>query len=56
MFKIKFVYKFLPSFVFYTNRFIPKKFGASTYGIFVFIRPKYKNDEGLLEHELTSID
>jgi hypothetical protein len=43
-------------FVFYTNWFIPARFGATTYGPFVFVRPKYKGtDEGLLQHELTHV-
>jgi hypothetical protein len=43
-------------FVFYTNWFIPARFGADTYGPFVFVRPKYKGtDEGLLQHELTHV-
>lgn len=37
--------------VIYTNKFIPEKFAATTYGPVVLIRPKYKNDKGLLEHE-----
>jgi len=38
-------------FVFYTDRFIPKQFAAYTRGPFIFIRPNYKSDVGLLEHE-----
>jgi hypothetical protein len=41
--------------VFYTNFSIPKKFAAMTRGPFVFIRPNYKHDKGLLEHELIHI-
>lgn len=37
--------------VFYTHRFIAERFGAQTYGPFIFIRPKYSFDTGLLEHE-----
>lgn len=51
--KLKFVYGFLPAIVFYTNKLIPKRFGAYTMGLFIFIRPKYREDRGLLEHELT---
>jgi len=36
--------------IFYTD-FIPKKFAAITIGPFIFIRPAYKNDVGLHEHE-----
>ena len=42
-------------FTFYTDSFIPARFGGTTYGIFVFIRPKYKNDIGMLKHELTHV-
>ena len=38
-------------FVFYTDRVIPKRFGGFTVGPFIFIRPKYREDVGLLEHE-----
>jgi hypothetical protein len=37
--------------VFYTNRFIPKNFAGYTRGPFIFIRPEYRNDAGLLAHE-----
>ena len=52
---VKWVFKVLPAFVFYTDRFVPKRFGGVTYGIFVFIRKKYRNDRGLLEHELVHV-
>jgi len=41
--------------VIYTDRFIPNRFAAYEFGPFVFIRPKYKNDLGLLHHELTHV-
>jgi hypothetical protein len=50
---IKFVYKILPVFVFYTDKFIKPQHGGISLAIFCFIRPKYKSDEGLLQHELT---
>lgn len=37
--------------IFYTNSFIPARFAAATRGPFIFIRPEYKEDKGLLEHE-----
>jgi len=37
--------------IFYTNRFIPKQHQAATRGPVIFIRPEYRNDRGLLEHE-----
>lgn len=39
------------SFIFYTNRFIPKDYAACTRGPCIFIRPEYRGDIGLLEHE-----
>lgn len=39
-------------FTFYTDSFlIGKEFAGCTYGPFIFIRPRYKDDKGLLEHE-----
>lgn len=37
--------------IFYTNKFVPSRFAAVTYGPIILIRPAYKNDIGLLEHE-----
>jgi len=36
---------------FYTNKFIPKRAAACARGPVIFIRPKYRNDIGILEHE-----
>lgn len=36
---------------FYTDKFVQKNHAASTRGCFIFIRPKYKDDFGLHEHE-----
>jgi hypothetical protein len=41
--------------VFYTNRFIPSRFTAYTFGFVVFVRPKAKDNEALLQHELTHV-
>lgn len=41
--------------IFYTNRFIPERFAACTRGPFIFIRPEYRDDIGLLEHEKTHV-
>lgn len=37
--------------VFYTDWFIPARLAACTRGPFIFIRPAYKDDAGLLAHE-----
>lgn len=37
--------------VFYTRRFVPRGFAGCARGPFIFIRPEYRNDRGLLEHE-----
>jgi len=36
---------------FYTNMFVGRGFAGTTYGPFIFIRPEYRDDKGLLEHE-----
>jgi hypothetical protein len=36
---------------FYTNFGIPARFAAYTRGPFIFIRPAYRDDAGLLAHE-----
>ncbi len=41
--------------IFYTDRFIPAQFAACTRGPFIFIRPEYKNDIGLREHEFIHV-
>lgn len=38
---------------FYTDKFIPDFAAACARGPVIFIRPKYKEDKGLLEHEKT---
>ena len=50
-------YKIFPIFVFYTELFVPMGGTSYTFGPFCFIliKPKYRNDEGLLNHELTHI-
>lgn len=40
-----------PALVFYTNRFVGTGNAGNSYGPLVFIRPEYKDDNGLLEHE-----
>lgn len=37
--------------VIYTNKLIPAKFAAKTIGPIILMRPQYKDDTGLLEHE-----
>jgi hypothetical protein len=49
------VYNVCPSFVFYTNNIINKKSTGVTKGIFVIIKPNYKNDNIILTHELTHV-
>ena len=52
---ITFVYRFLPAIVLYTDKGIPERFAGYTRGIVVRIRPEYRNDKGLLMHELTHV-
>jgi hypothetical protein len=51
---IKFVYKILPAFVIYTSD-LPENKGGVANGFIVRIKPKYKSDNGILQHELTHI-
>lgn len=37
--------------VFYTNRFIPKQFAGVTRLFFIFLRPQYRGNKAMLEHE-----
>ncbi len=37
--------------VFYTNNFVPEGSAGCARGPFIFIRPQYRTDKGLLEHE-----
>lgn len=41
--------------VFYTDKFVKDTFAGCAIGPFVFIRPIYKNDKGLLAHEQTHV-
>ena len=52
--KIKTVYKILPVIVIYTDR-VPEGSAGCANAMIVRIRPKYKGDEGLLQHELTHV-
>ena len=36
---------------FYTDKPIPTSFAGYTFGPIILIRPKYRDDKGLLEHE-----
>lgn len=52
---MKYVYGILPVIIKYTNKDIPAIYGGISRGIVIKIKPKYLNDKGLLEHELTHI-
>lgn len=39
------------SMIFYTDKFVPKNAAGCACAFLIFIRPDYKNDIGLLEHE-----
>lgn len=41
--------------VFYTDRFVPENAAGCARGPLIFIRPKYRNDRGLLAHERTHV-
>ncbi len=52
--EVKFVYGIFPALVFYTNR-LKEGFNGVANGPVVRIRPGRKDDEGLLQHELTHV-
>ena len=52
---IKTVYKVLPAFIIYTNRFIDDGFSGKAFGNIILIKPHYKNDKCLLMHELVHV-
>ncbi len=52
--KLKFVYGIFPCLLTITDEMAENR-GGYTKWPFVFIRPKYEKDEGLLQHELTHI-
>lgn len=50
--EIRKIFKIIPIPIFYTDR-IKDGFSGVSYGMWIKIRPRCKNDEGLLQHELT---
>lgn len=52
---IKFVYKIFPAIVIYNDKLVPNGFGGYTRLFAIFLKNKYKTDEGLLQHELTHV-
>ena len=52
---IKIVYKILPVFIIYTDKLSAAVFGGTSKFCFIKIRPRYKDDIGLLNHELTHV-
>ena len=53
--KIRLIWKFIPVPIFITNWLIPSKFAGYHIVDIVLIRPEYKDDEGLIQHELTHV-
>jgi len=55
--KVYWVYKILPAFVFFTERFIPKKYqvAVTRFFICVFVRPNHIHQKCFIEHELTHV-
>ena len=41
-----------PAIVIYTDRLVPARFAGYNYGPVIAIRPRCRNDRGLLEHEM----
>ena len=53
--KIRSVFRVIPVPVFYTDR-MPAGVGGQARFMLVFIRPKYKEDEGIHQHELAHVE
>jgi len=49
---VKFIFRVIPIFVFYTDFLVWKGKAGASYGVFIVIRPQYRDDIKLLEHEL----
>ena len=52
--KFRIIWKFIPIPIFITN-WMPARFAGYHVVDIVFIRPEYKDDEGLIQHELTHV-
>jgi len=52
MIQFIFLKRHLPVLNIYTNLFIPKRFGGYNIGFINLIKPAYKNDIGLVKHEI----
>jgi len=52
--KIRLIWNFIPVLIFISN-WMPKKFSGYHVGCLVLIRPTHKEDEGLIQHELTHV-
>ena len=52
---VKFVYGIFPAIISYPDSGIKEGSAGTTSGIFIKIRPNYKDDKGLLEHELVHV-
>ena len=53
--KIRLIWKFIPIPVFITNWLIPSKFAGYHIATLALVRPTHKDDEGLIQHELTRV-
>lgn len=53
MITFRIIFGFIPVPIIWTDRFMPDWCGGKSFGVFCIIRPKYRKDEGLIQHELT---
>lgn len=53
--KIRLIWKFIPVPIFITNWLIPSKFAGYHIATLALVRPTHKDDEGLIQHELTHV-
>jgi hypothetical protein len=51
--RIKFVYRIFPVFIFYYKGKENKTYDATTFFNIIFIREKYRDNEAILQHEIT---
>ncbi len=51
----RFVYRILPVFVFYTDRFMPDPHEGCARLCFIFVRPGKRGDTALLSHEIVHV-
>lgn len=52
MFKFKFIYKFIPVLILFTNKLQKDWTIGRSFGVFVVIRPEHKDNNEIIDHEI----